>query len=202
MISVIVPIRSERPEERKGLDGLVRGPDFELVIAGGEGSRGSRLAAAASRARGETFFFLHADSRPPDGALDLIRKALEDGADAGAFSLAYEGDRRTMRWIAWWANRRSRAWKLPLGDQGIFCRRSAYERSGGFRDLPICDDLDFVLRLRRVGRFVVRPEKTRTSPRRYVEVGAMRQVLRTRRVMVGYFAGVAPEKLVRWYEGR
>lgn len=107
-----------------------------------------------------------------------------------------------MRWVAWWANRRASGWNLPFGDQGIFCRREAYERSGGFRDLPICDDLDFVLRLRRAGRFVVRPEKTWTSPRRYVEAGIIRQVLRTWRVMLGYFAGVAPEKLTRWYEGR
>jgi hypothetical protein len=35
-----------------------------------------------------------------------------------------------------------------------------------------------------------------------VEAGIIRQVLRTWRVMLGYFAGVAPEKLTRWYEGR
>lgn len=202
MISIIVPIRGEGPGGVKPLAALARDPESELLVAQGEGSRGARLARAASQARGEVFFFLHADSRPPDGALAVIRQAIDGGADAGAFSLAYEGGGRAMRWIAWWANRRSRAWKLPFGDQGIFCRRSTYERSGGFRDLPICDDLDFVLRLRRAGRFVVRPEKTRTSPQRYVEVGVMRQMLRSWRVMLGYFAGVSPETLARWYEGR
>jgi hypothetical protein len=148
------------------------------------------------------FFFLHGDSRPPDDALGVIRRTIDGGADAGAFSLAYEGGGWAMRWIAWWANRRSRSWKLPLGDQGIFCRRAAYERSGGFRDLPICDDLDFVLRLRRAGPFVVRREKTRTSPRRYLENGVARQMLRNWAVILGYFAGVRPERLARWYEGR
>jgi hypothetical protein len=202
MISIIVPIRREEPDVAERLAPFARDPSCELLLAGGPGSRGARLSRAASQARGDVFFFLHGDSRPPDGALLLIQQTLEGGADAGAFSLAYEGEGRAMRWVAWWANRRSRGWNLPFGDQGIFCRREAYERSGGFRDLPICDDLDFVLRLRRAGRFVVRPERTWTSPRRYVEAGVLRQVLRNWRVMLGYFAGVAPEKLARWYEGR
>ncbi|HVE66779.1 MAG TPA: glycosyltransferase family 2 protein, partial [Thermoanaerobaculia bacterium] len=165
------------------------------------GSRGTRLAHAAAGATGDVLFFLHADSRPPDDALALISRSLAEGADAGAFSLAYEDEDRRMRWIAWWANGRSRL-GMPFGDQGIFCRRSTYERSGGFRDLSVCDDVDLVRRLRKSGAFVVRPEKTVTSPRRYREVGTLRQVLRTWRVLAGYYAGVPPETLSRWYEGR
>lgn len=222
MISVIVPIRNESPDSAAAFARFASpSGESELLVADGggkqetreafraagarvlssAGSRGARLARAAASARGDVLFFLHADSRPPERALALIRESLERGADAGAFSLAYEPADRRMRWIAWWANRRSRL-GLPFGDQGTFCRRSTYERAGGFRDLPICDDLDLVRRLRRAGSFVVRPEKTVTSPRRYREVGAFRQVLRTWRVLAGYYAGVSPETLTRWYEGR
>jgi rSAM/selenodomain-associated transferase 2 len=222
MISVIVPVRGEGPEVVAAFSRFSRPPEAELVVAdggvaeavreslraagarvlSGNGNRGSRLAHAAAEAEGDIFFFLHADSRPPEDGLAIIRRAVAEGADGGAFSLAYEGSDPTMRWIAWWANRRSRLARLPYGDQGIFCRRDAYARCGGFRDLAICDDLDLVLRLRRAGRFVVRPEKTVTSPRRYRETGALRQVLRSWKAMAGYFAGVAPETLSRWYEGR
>lgn len=219
-ISVIVPIKDEPPETAAAFARFASSSASELLVADGgsdrptreafrlvgarvvssEGSRGARLAGAAAIASGDLFFFVHADSRPPEDALDLIRETLA-GADAGAFSLAYEGADPPMRWIAWWANRRSRL-GLPFGDQGIFCRRTAYERAGGFRDLPICDDVDLVRRLRRVGAFVVRREKTVTSARRYREVGALRQVLRTWRVLAGYYAGASPEALTRWYEGR
>jgi len=220
VISVIVPIKNEGPEIASFLSRFSDSPDGELLVADtgapeqtGEalrrsgarvlslaGSRGACLARAAAEARGEILFFLHADSRPPENALALIARTVAEGADAGAFSLAYEPAGLAMRWIAWWANRRSRLAKLPFGDQGIFCRRETYERAGGFRDLPICDDLDLVVRLRRAGRFVVRPEKTVTSPSRYVEHGAARRVLRNWRVMAGYFSGVSPETLRRWYE--
>jgi len=220
VISVVVPIHSEGPEITSVLDRFCLGPaEAELLIADTgarpetlaalrkigarvlpqSGTRGAALARAARDARGEILFFLHADSRPPEDALALISRTVAEGANAGAFSLAYERAGPAMRWIAWWANRRSRLAKLPFGDQGIFCRRDVYERIGGFRDLPICDDLDLVVRLRKAGRFVVRPEKTITSPRRYVENGAARRVLRNWKVIAGYFAGVSPETLTRWY---
>jgi len=222
VISVIVPIQNESPEVASFLSRYCGSPEAELLVADTgapeetgkalrangarvlslPGIRGAALARAAGQARGEILFFLHADSRPPENALDLIARTVADGADAGAFSLAYEPAGLPMRWIAWWANRRSRLAKLPFGDQGIFCRREIYEKVGGFRDLPICDDLDLVVRLRRAGRFVVRPEKTITSPRRYVEHGAARQVLRNWKVIAGYFAGVSPETLKRWYGDR
>jgi hypothetical protein len=104
-----------------------------------------------------------------------------------------------MRWIAWWGNLRSRLLRLPFGDQGIFCRRDAYEKAGGFRDWPVCDDVDLVRRLRRTGRFEVRREKTETSPRRYRSRGALRQVLTNWKVLAGYYLGVPPETLARWY---
>ena len=223
MISVIVPVSHERPEVAPVFARFARQPDSELVVAAGEcdpetirafqragarvlagtGSRGARLARAAREARGEILFFLHADSHPPDNALEAAAETLASkDAAAGAFSLAYEEAGPALRWVAWWANRRSRWLKLPFGDQGLFCRREVYERAGGFRDLPICDDVDLVRRLRRAGPLVIRPEATVTSPRRYVARGAPRQVLRTWRVLLGYFAGVDPRRLERWYNGK
>ena len=222
MISVIVPIRGEDPAVAERFRCLLVPGETELVVADGggsrettrafedlgarlvegAGSRGLRLHAAAREARGEILFFLHADSRPPGNALSRIRETLSAGAVAGAFSLAYEGATPGLRWIAWWANLRSRLFGLPFGDQGLFCSRAAYERSGGFQDLPLCDDVDIVRRLKRVGRLDVLPEKTVTSPRRYRERGALAQVLTNWKVLLGYSAGVSPEKLERWYRGK
>ena len=201
MISLIVPVLDESPAEIAELLELSAGPDCEAVIANASaGTRGASLAAAAGRARGDVFFFVHADSRPPKDALAIIRMEIEAGAAGGAFSLAYEPGDATMRRIAWWANARSRLLRLPFGDQGLFCRRDAYERAGGFRDMAVCDDLDLIRRLKRQGRFVIRPEAMRTSPHRY-RGGALRQVLRVWRVFLGYYAGVSPERLARWYYG-
>jgi rSAM/selenodomain-associated transferase 2 len=222
VISVIVPLRGEPAGAVENVRDLLTPGQTELIVADagdspeaarayasaggrletGPGSRGARLARAAAAATGDALFFLHADSRPPRDALALIRTALSGGAAAGAFCVAYAGAGPALAGVAFWANLRSRLFRLPFGDQGLFCRRDAYEKSGGFRDLPVCDDLDFVRRIRRVGRFVILPEKTVTSPRRFVENGILRQGLRDWRVQIGYYARVAPETLERWYTGR
>jgi rSAM/selenodomain-associated transferase 2 len=221
MISIVVPIRNEAPEAAEKFRRLVVAGQTELLVADGGGNdettrsfravgariicgsgpRGERLACAARQARGEMLFFLHADSEPPADALEIVANAPARGAAAGAFSLAYRDADRSMRWVAWWANRRTRWLRLPFGDQGIFCAREIYERAGGFQPLPICDDVDLVRRLRRVAALEIRPEKTVTSARRYREHGTLRQVLRNWRVLAGYFAGARPEKLDRWYRG-
>jgi rSAM/selenodomain-associated transferase 2 len=219
MISIIVPIKNESPDVAERFRRFLVSRETEILIADrgdcpetsrafeaigartveGEGSRGRRLDRAARQARGEILYFVYSDSLPPENALSLIAGALATGAVAGAFSLAYEETTPALSWIAWWANLRSRRLGLPFGDQGLFCRREAYEESGGFRDLPVCDDVDIVRRVKRVGRLVILPEKSVTSPRRYRQNGSLRQVLRNWRVLAGYFAGVAPEKLERWY---
>lgn len=222
MISLIIPIRGEAPEIAERFRPFANAGEAEILIAdrgerpettrafeavgarivSGPGSRGLRLDRAARQARGDVLFFVHADSQPPENALSAIAESLAAGAVAGAFSLAYENETASLAWIAWWANLRSRRLGLPFGDQGLFCRREAYAACGGFRDLPVCDDVDIVRRLKRVGRLQVRPEKMTTSPRRYREAGALRQVLRNWCVLAGYYAGVSPEKLERWYRGK
>jgi len=215
MVALVVPIRDEPQGWEENL--LPVDSDFEIVVVDGSSrpgpsplsgrvlalpglSRGARLRQGALAARGDVLFFLHGDSRPPLDARKRIDDALARGAGAGCFRLAYRDSGPALRWIARWANLRTLALRLPFGDQGIFCTRAAYEVAGGFRDLPICDDLDFALRLRRTPGFTVLDAACLASPRRY---GAhpFRQVWRNARVLAGYFLGVSPEKLERWYRG-
>lgn len=216
MISLVVPVRDEPAGWPENF--LPVAADFEIVVVDGSSrsassgipggrllalpgtSRGARLHAGALAAGGDVLFFLHGDSRPPADARMRIEEALRRGADAGCFRLAYRDAGAALRWIAWWANVRTRRLRLPFGDQGIFCTREAYVAAGGFRDLPICDDLDFVRRLHRRRRFAVLDARCVASPRRY-RGRAVRQVLVDALVVAGYFAGVAPGTLERWYRG-
>ena len=52
---------------------------------------------------------------------------------------------------------------LPYGDQALFVRRERFEAVGGFTDLPIMEDVDFVRRIHREGSAFPLP-----APRRHV----------------------------------
>lgn len=213
VISLVIPLRDERSDWWQNVAPVAR--DFDLVVVDGSVfpapgppfparilalpglSRGARLDRGAREARGAAFFFLPADSRPPGDARARIERALAAGAPAGCFLLRYDAETPALTRIARWANRRTRWAKLPFGDQGIFCTREAYDRAGGYRDLPICDDVDFVRRLRKLPGFAVLPAACETSSRRYRR--PVRRVLVNAVVLAGYFAGVRSSTLERWY---
>ena len=60
-------------------------------------------------------------------------------------------------------NLRSRLWQMPYGDQALFVRRWAFDELGGFPDLPIMEDYEFVRRLRTLGQLALLEAPVLTS---------------------------------------
>jgi rSAM/selenodomain-associated transferase 2 len=160
--------------------------------------RGTQMNAGARAATGEILWFLHADCRPPADAATAIRRTLAcDAVSGGAFRFALAGRRWGYRVVEWGVRLRCRLFRLPYGDQGIFLRRSLFESLGGFRAVPILEDLYLVRELRRRGRVVTLPAPLPTSPRRCARDGILRTVLRNQVLLLGERLGVAPERLAR-----
>jgi len=65
--------------------------------------------------------------------------------------------------------------------------------------MPIMEDFEFVRRLKRLGRLVIRPECVQTSARRWLTLGILRTWLTNQLMIAGYFLGVSPRHLATWY---
>jgi rSAM/selenodomain-associated transferase 2/rSAM/selenodomain-associated transferase 1 len=173
------------------------------VVLDVPGSRGAQLNAGAARAAGRRLLFLHADTQVPEGYADLIHAALDDPATvAGAFRFRTDGTGWGMRLIEWGTNLRSAVFQWPYGDQGLFLEKRVFEELGGFAPLPIMEDFDLVRRLRRRGRVVTLATPVMTSARRWTQLGPLRTWLRNQVVIAGYWLGIAPERLARFYRRR
>ncbi|MBI4715382.1 MAG: glycosyltransferase family 2 protein, partial [Nitrospirae bacterium] len=158
------------------------------------------MNAGAAKASGEVFLFLHADTRLPAGGLGMIREALADHEVAGgAFSLAIDSPRPSLRGIARMANLRTRLTRIPFGDQGIFVRREIFDRIQGFPPWPFMEDVAFSRRMKKEGRVAILREKVLTSPRRWEGEGVLYGTLRNWGLLILFYLGVSPFRLKRWY---
>ncbi|MGQ0531709.1 MAG: hypothetical protein ACT4OF_03335 [Caulobacteraceae bacterium] len=88
---------------------------------------------------------------------------------------------------------------FTYGDQGLFVTRETYDQIGGYRDLPLFEDVEILQRLRRAGRIAKLSAPMTTSARRFLRDGVARREFMSA-ILVGlYHLGVAPERLERWY---
>jgi rSAM/selenodomain-associated transferase 2 len=224
-ISVIIPTLNERENVPETLRALAALSDlYEIIVVDGgsdDGTRewlshhlpangrmmdgprgrGNQLNTGAEAATGDVVLFLHADTRLPTDAVRGITELLANAdVAAGGFCVRFlEDEPWILRVVEAGINFRTRLFRSPTGDQAIFARRTAYVAAGGFAEWPIFEDVDFIHRLKRVGRFVIIPAQVTTSARRYVTWGVLRTVLLMYALRVGFWMGVSPFRLHRWF---
>lgn len=176
---------------------IARSLGVEPVV--GTPGRGAQIRRGTERATGDVILVLHADTLLPETAGARVREAVARGAVGGGFLVRFVGGSRSYRLGERVVNWRTRTFRTPLGDQAQFAARDALERLEGFRDWPILEDVDFIRRLRRLGRIAVVPEPVETSARRFTAGGGLRTVALDWLIFALYFAGVPPHRLAALY---
>ena len=87
---------------------------------------------------------------------------------------------------------------LPYGDQGLLISRRLYGELGGFRPIPLMEDVDLVRRLKR-RQLVMLQSRAVTSGIRYRSEGYLARSLRNLSCMLLYFLRVPTRVLARLY---
>lgn len=219
-VSIIVPTLNEESELAATIRALENlSGDKEILIADGGSTdstvaiaeqfqarvvhaprgRGSQMHAAACQATGNVLWFVHADTKPPPGAIGEIERALRaNDVMGGNFGLVFDGGSRAARQLTF-VYPMLRLLGLCYGDSGIFIRRDIYEQIGGFRSLALFEDVDLLRRMRRAGRFVHLPSRIVTSSRRFEQRNFTLMWLHWISLQVLYWCGVSPNWLASRY---
>ena len=186
-ISLIIPIYNESKTIGTMLRQLEELPgDWEILFADGGSSddtlakigtrhrviscpkgRANQMNHAAKLASSDVLWFVHCDSVLPRDAHDQISRAVEQGAQWGCFHIGFDYDGPFMGCNTFFSNRRARK-GIAFGDQGIWATQKLFGEIGGFPDLPIMEDYEFSLRMRRADKPICQlPGRIITSGRRY-----------------------------------
>ena len=217
VLAVVIPTLNAAAGLSRALESLAPGREriAEIVVADGGSTDGTRAVAEAGGARvvraprgrggqlragaaatsAPRLLVLHADSRLGPG----WPEALPEDGRAGWFRLCLDDPAPAARRVERLANWRARRLALPYGDQGLVLPRALYDAVGGYRDMPLMEDVDLVRRIGR-RRLAELDAEITTSAARYRRDGYWRRPLRNLACLSLYFAGVAPERILRLYE--
>ena len=166
--------------------------------------RGMQLQAGATAARGDWLLFLHADTvlepgwaEEAEAFIELVMTGRRAEA-AAAFRFALDNDGLMPRLLELLVALRCFLFALPYGDQGLLISRKLYRELGGFRTMPLMEDVDLMRRVKRQ-QLVMLQSRAVTSGVRYRREGYIARSLRNLSCVMLYFLRVPTRVLTRIY---
>jgi rSAM/selenodomain-associated transferase 2 len=222
-ITVVIPVLNDAAVLASLLPTLPADPALEIIVVNGSQAsdpalnvlrarysgvrwmrsppgRGAQMNHGARHARGRWLLFLHADTRLGEGWIDALQRLDEQPRIVGgSFRFALDSPAPWARWIEWGVRIRVRLFDLAYGDQALFVRRAVFEKLGGYRELPLMEDVDFIRRLRRHGHLEHVDVPALTSARRWEQDGWFRRSVGNALLVALFLAGYPPERLARHY---
>lgn len=218
-ISVIIPTLQEQSTVAETIRRTRQIGECEIIVADGgskdstfdcastadtrlisQPGRAYQLNAGAAKARHDNLLFLHSDSRlDPSSFQDIAEYMRDQSSVGGCFRLQIDNSAWKYRIAERCIAARVRLLKWAYGDQGIFVRREVFERLGGFPRIGLMEDLFFVKKLKKAGRFSMLSTPIQTSARRWDRYGLLRQTMRNWTLITLAHCGVSPDRLAKFY---
>lgn len=175
------------------------GTEYRVIHA--PKGRANQMNAGAKASSGDILFFLHCDSELPLHPLEEIRQVMKDHR-VGCFGVAFQSHNFFMFTCRLASNWRAKHRKIMFGDQGIFIDRDLFFEVGMFPDMPIMEDYQFSLSLKkRKEKTGITKHRIYSSDRRF-EGGSFKKLAvmaKMHWLRLQYRKHVSAEKIARQY---
>ena len=222
-LSIIIPTLNEAEHLPALLDHLQSGiatTEIEIIISDGGSQDGTQeiarrnslqlihslpprsrqLNEGARLARGQYFWFIHADTFPPPDWPIHLRAATQQ-LFPSCFSIIFAQQEQS-----WWLRRYAAGSRFNLmafrfGDQSLFVSASLFHSSGGYNEeMYLMEGHSLACQLKRIaGGFYLLPAKVTTSARRYFRHGVIYTQLIFVLIFCLHYLRLSPPTLLKLY---
>jgi rSAM/selenodomain-associated transferase 2 len=174
-------------------------PDVKLLTS--KRGRSTQMNLGAEMAKNEYILFLHADTLISATGLTLMKsQIISNGIGWGWFPIKLNSPKLIFRVLEIGANTRTRLTGVPLGDHGIFIRKELFNEVGGFPEMPIMEDIEFIRKIKAVSKGVEIKSPVSTSVRRFEKSGIIKTFVTMWVLRILYYLGISPKTLASYYD--
>ncbi len=172
------------------------------IIKNDTKSRGFQLHNGASKASGEWLLFLHADSRLENcwgwKVAQIINKEFNK---AYAWFFDFKIEKTGFSWflLELAVFIRSSIFQKPYGDQGLLISKELYFEIGGYKNIPIMEDIDISIRLSKKTKLKRIGSKLITSSRKYIRSNIFTNAIKNASLINRWKKGEQPTNLAKKY---
>ena len=222
-ISIIIPAYNESENIGRLIEYLIKNANLnlaEIIISDGsseddtlkvarsagaiavscpERGRSAQMNYGASLAKGEIFYFVHADTIPPDTYFSDILSAISEGYEIGRYLSKYTSNSWLLKINALLS--RIDTFAAMGGDQTLFISKVLFQKTDGFNaNMKIMEEFEFCERARRHGKYKIINKSVLISARKYDSNGWLKVQLANFTVLRMYKKGARQESMVNRYK--
>ncbi len=171
----------------------------QVVLLNSEKGRAKQMNLGAKHAKGNTLYFLHADSFPPNNFDQLIIQEVQKKHLAGCFRMQFNSNHWWLRLASWLTQFSWRACRG--GDQSQFITKEVFNEIGCYDEsFIIYEDNILINALYARNEFVVIPKKIKTSARLYKKHGVWTLQYHFWTIYVKKWFGASADELYAYYK--
>ncbi len=172
------------------------------VINCSEANRGLQLQQGALIARGKWLLFLHADSRLEKKWATIVFNRIKNISQKRyPYFFNFKVKHKGLIWLGLEAFVfiRSHLLQRPYGDQGLLIDKDLYFKMGGYKAIPIMEDLDLIIRLSKYTRLKGLGIGLKTSTRKIAKGNVIINAIKNAILRYKWSQGESVKKLAKIY---
>lgn len=161
--------------------------------------RANQMNQGAKMAKGDIFYFVHADTLPPNSYPSCIKESILNGYTSGCCAYNFDSSKWPLKINSFFTQ--FNGLLSGGGDQTLYVTNAIFKKLGGFNpDYIIMEDFEFSRRLKTNTRFKIIRSKALVSARKYEKNGYLKVNTVNLIAMIMFWLKFHPKKINTIYK--